>query len=103
MKKLLLKISVLIIKHYSRELTIDILYDNSAGPFGKRLRNIRKSFGFTQSQLAHLLGLKSKVSVSDWEKGKHLPDLNQVAIIAVLLNVTTDYLILGRTNKTISN
>jgi len=39
---------------------------------GKTIRSLRQSRGLTQGQLAELLGV-SRVTVSDWERGRASP------------------------------
>lgn len=42
---------------------------------GKYLRRSRKERGFTQKDVAYILGLKSSSMISRWEKGVALPDI----------------------------
>lgn len=42
--------------------------------FGDTLRELRKSNGYTQQQVADMLGLKNKSTLGSWEVGKSEPD-----------------------------
>lgn len=57
----------------------------------------RKAKGFTQDQLAELIGVK-KSYVSKLETGYHIMRADRLKQIADVLNVSTDYL-LGRIEK----
>ena len=66
--------------------------------FGENLKFIRKKRNITQKQLAQLLDV-SRQSVSKWEADKSYPDSEKIVLIAKELDVSTDYLLLNRTNK----
>ena len=66
--------------------------------FGENLKFIRKKRNITQKQLAQLLDV-SRQSVSKWEADKSYPDSEKLVLIAKELDVSTDYLLLNRTNK----
>ena len=61
---------------------------------GKRIRECREESKLTQEQVAKHLGL-TKQAVSFWEKGKFLPEFEQIYRLTRLINTTPDYLILG--------
>ncbi len=42
--------------------------------FGEILRELRKAKGYTQQQVADILGLKNKSTLGSWEVGKSEPD-----------------------------
>ena len=42
--------------------------------FGETLRNLRNKTGYTQQQVANILGLKNKSTLGSWEVGKSEPD-----------------------------
>ncbi len=42
--------------------------------FGDTLRELRNSKGYTQQQVADILGLKNKSTLGSWEVGKSEPD-----------------------------
>ena len=66
--------------------------------FGKRLKELRKSNGYTIEQFADMVGI-SKSTLGYYENDKRMPDIEILARIADTLNVNADYLI-GRTNTT---
>lgn len=51
--------------------------------FGNKLFNLRKRFGFSQSELAEMLGVTNK-AVSKWETGKAKPTTNTIRKLAAL-------------------
>lgn len=61
---------------------------------GKRIRQIRKEYGYTQEQLAECAEI-SVDFVGLIETGRSSMSLKNLAKIASTLNVTTDYLIFG--------
>ena len=66
--------------------------------FEQRLRNTRQAKGMTQQALAEQLFVSRK-TVSSWETGRNLPNLETLSQLAEILNVSTDYL-LGRQTAT---
>lgn len=60
--------------------------------FGELLAELRKDSGMTQKQLAERLHV-SVGTVSNYENGVHLPDLEKLVELADLFGVTTDYLL----------
>lgn len=56
------------------------------------LSSLRKARGLTQGQLAEKFSYTDK-SISKWETGEGLPDLNVLAELASFYGVTLDYLI----------
>ena len=62
--------------------------------FGEKLREVRRNMKWTQKNLAEQMG-KSPATICDWEKGKARPTIDELARLAAIFNVTTDYL-LGR-------
>lgn len=63
--------------------------------FQTRLREERKNCGFTQAQMAELLGIRQP-SYIRYENGTGEPSLETLVKIATILDVSVDYL-LGRT------
>ncbi len=53
---------------------------------------LRKKNGWSQEQLASELGI-SRQSVSKWESGMSIPDLDKVIKLSALFGVSTDYLL----------
>lgn len=58
----------------------------------KNLKEIRKSRGLTQKQLANLVGV-SETNISRYESGDRDPPLDTLVRIAAVLNATTDSLL----------
>ena len=55
-------------------------------------KQLRKSFGYTQSELANKLNL-NQTTVGKWENGKAVPDYPTLINLAKLYGVSTDYLL----------
>lgn len=68
--------------------------------FGELLAELRQDRGMTQKDLAQILFV-SVGTISNYEKGKHLPDVEKLVALAEFFNVTTDYL-LGRCSSNLS-
>lgn len=64
--------------------------------FSTTFKNLRKSMGFTQDEIANKLKI-AKSTVSMYETGKRQPDFKKLIEIANLFNVNMDYL-LGRSD-----
>lgn len=62
---------------------------------GERIAQLRKNKNLSQAKLAQKLSV-NRATLSNWEIGRALPDVNMLVVIADFFNVTTDYL-LGRT------
>lgn len=62
-------------------------------PIGDKIRNLRKSHGFNQTELGNRLGVKTN-AVSKWECGRveDIP-MSKVKAMAALFNVPVSYLI----------
>ena len=60
--------------------------------FGKRLRDRRKTLGLRQSDVAEGIRVTEQ-AVSKWEQGDSLPDLNNFALLATLLETSADELL----------
>ena len=57
-----------------------------------KIYNCRRQKGYSQEQFADLLGV-SRQSVSKWETGEAMPDINKLVSIANIFGVTTDWLL----------
>ncbi len=66
--------------------------DNHMGEF---LAALRKSKGYTQQEIADILGVSNK-TVSSWETGASCPDISMLPVLAELYGVTCDEIIRGR-------
>lgn len=73
-------------------------------PFNEKLIELRKKAGLSQEDLAHKLGV-SRQSISKWELGVCKPNIAKLQNIAILFNVSIDYLINDNTpaNETTSD
>ena len=68
---------------------------NKLAEFGELLVELRRDRHMTQAELAKILFV-SAGTISNYEKGVHLPDVEKLMAIADYFHVSTDYL-LGRT------
>lgn len=64
--------------------------------FSNRLITARKAKGISQETLAESLGI-SRQAVSKWETGESKPDLDNLTALCTQLDVTMEYLCLGKT------
>ena len=60
--------------------------------FSEKLVTLRKAKELTQEQLAEKLGI-SRQSVSKWESGQAVPELEKIVALSAVFDVTTDYLL----------
>ncbi len=60
--------------------------------FAKRLRELREERGITKQKLGEEIGT-SGVSIGYYERGERVPDIDVLAKLAELFEVTSDYLI----------
>lgn len=65
---------------------------------GKFIASLRKANGYTQADLAEILGVSNK-TISSWETDNSTPDLSILPAIADLFNISIDELIRGEKNK----
>lgn len=66
---------------------------------GEFITKLRKEKGLTQDELGEQLGISGK-SVSKWERGVHLPDLNNLIPLAEILGVSVNDLLNGGVSDT---
>lgn len=59
---------------------------------GERITEKRKEQGMTQAELAEKM-LVTRQTVSRWEAGAVYPDIEKIAELAAILNVSCDYLL----------
>jgi len=72
---------------------------NKVATFSKRLEELRKEKGISQTQLAEALKI-SRQSIGFYEKDERSPDVEVIQIICRYFNVTSDYLIGLTDNRT---
>lgn len=58
----------------------------------EKIMNLRKSMGWSQEQLAEQLDI-SRQSVSKWESGTSVPELDKIVRMSEIFHVSTDYLL----------
>lgn len=61
---------------------------------------LRKQKGWSQEQLAEQLDI-SRQSVSKWESGNSIPDLDKIVKLSKLFHVSTDYLLKDEIEETV--
>lgn len=61
---------------------------------GTRIAALRKKAGMSQEDLAKELNI-SRQSISKWESGQALPDIDKISAISTIFHVSTDHLIHG--------
>lgn len=59
---------------------------------GEKIKEARKLCGLTQEQLAEKM-LPARSTIAKWESNKGLPDIENLKMLAKLLNVSIDYLL----------
>lgn len=67
-----------------------------------KIMNLRKKCGWSQEELAEQLNV-SRQSVSKWESGASIPDLERIISMSKLFGVSTDYLIKDEEENEIPN
>lgn len=65
----------------------------------ERLQELRKKAGYSQEQVADLLGI-SRQAISKWESGQGKPELDNIVKLTEIYNVSADYIISGREHTT---
>ena len=58
----------------------------------EKITDLRKKAGWSQEELAEQLGV-SRQSVSKWEGGQSLPDMDRIVRMSTVFGVSTDYLL----------
>jgi transcriptional regulator with XRE-family HTH domain len=66
--------------------------------FSAQLKKHRKNNGYTQKQLAEVVGVTQQ-AVAKWETNKALPDPEMLQKISSILNVMVDTLLDGKTSQ----
>lgn len=60
--------------------------------FGEKLKKARKEARLSQEELAEKMCV-SRSAIAKWETEKGMPDINNIKIMANLLNISIDYLL----------
>ena len=63
-----------------------------------KIIDLRKKNGWSQEELASQLGV-SRQSVSKWESGQSIPDLDRILKMSTIFGVSTDYLLRMTPNR----
>lgn len=58
----------------------------------EKILKLRKQYNLSQEQLAEKLGI-SRQSISKWESGQSIPELDKIVQISEIFGVSTDYLL----------
>ena len=58
----------------------------------EKITALRKKVGWSQEELAYQMGV-SRQSVSKWESGTSIPDLERILKLSQVFGVSTDYLL----------
>ena len=66
---------------------------------GARIKELRKIKNMSQEELANELTV-SRQTISKWESDIVSPDINNIEMISKFFEVSTDYIINGKENKT---
>lgn len=66
---------------------------------GTRIKELRKIKNISQEELANGLSV-SRQTISKWESDIVSPDINNIEMISKFFEVSTDYIINGKENKT---
>ena len=67
----------------------------------KKLFELRKEKGWSQEKLAEQINV-SRQSISKWESGQVLPEIEKIIEISKIFQVTTDYLLLDESIEKVS-
>lgn len=59
---------------------------------GKKLKEIRKSFGLSQDELAEMMHV-SRQAITKWENDNGLPDVSNLQELSKVFGLTVDYLL----------
>lgn len=67
-----------------------------------KIAALRKKKGWSQEELAEKLGI-SRQSVSKWESGASIPDIDKIIMMSELFGVSTDYLLKDKIEEVTSS
>ena len=68
----------------------------------QRLQELRKRAGYSQEQVAELLGL-SRQAVSKWESGQGKPDVDNIVKLTEVYHVSADYILFGKEKEVMAS
>lgn len=75
-----------------QEMTIRNIVEDDSMTLGEKIFDLRKRSGWSQEELAEKCEV-SRQSVSKWESGQSVPDLDKILMISNIFQVSTDYLL----------
>lgn len=67
----------------------------------ERLQGLRKKAGYSQEQVAEMLGI-SRQAISKWESGQGNPEIDNVIKLTEIYQVSADYILSGRETNTVN-
>lgn len=59
--------------------------------FKERLKELREDCGLSMRELANKIGVSTN-TISRWERGERIPNLDALVVLAKFFKVSTDYL-----------
>jgi len=65
---------------------------------GERIKNLRKSKGYSQEQLAKIVNTTDK-TISKWENNRLEPNITSLTLLSNVFNISIDYLVNGKNYK----
>lgn len=71
----------------------EVIYTMRKQIFGARFKELRLKNTWPLAEVAKILGLKSKGSISAFEAGRSVPSVDVLIKVAEIFNVSTDYLL----------
>lgn len=71
-------------------------------PLSNKIYELRKSNGMSQEALAEKINV-SRQSISKWESGETVPEIERIIELSKVFSVSTDYLLLSGEVETLTN
>lgn len=71
---------------------LDLKHESGKTDFGMKMKEARKKCGLSQEEFREKLDLDDRSTISSWENGRTLPEINKIPEICSVLNVDTGYL-----------
>ena len=73
---------------------MDVWTTHERKQFGERLATARDNAKMTQTEVAAIFDIK-KAAVSAWERGRNMPTVDRIAVLAAEFKVSVDWLVTG--------
>ena len=80
---------------------ITIKEELNAKDIGNRMKSKLKELNLKQTDLVNITGI-SKTAISNYILGNRIPDTNSIYLISNILNVSIEWLLIGKDNITLS-